>query len=248
MKATSRPIAPGARIYACVLRHVRRAPLRNEFTYRTVLWLIDLDHVPHLPGPARLLAGFRSADHLGDPRLSLRRNVDAYLRAEGVDLDGGRVLMLTAPRAFGHVFNPLTVYWCHDAAGTLACVIAEVHNTYGGRHRYLLRPDEAGRAAADKVFYVSPFYPAAGSYRMSLPEPGEHLDLSIRYQPPDSAPFTAVLRGVGAPASLRAVLRHAWRQPCPTLLTAARIRMQGIRLYLRGLPVTPRQNTATRPR
>ncbi|HEY3871117.1 MAG TPA: DUF1365 family protein [Actinocrinis sp.] len=238
---------PGARIYDCEIRHVRREPVRNDFTYRSILWLIDLDRIPRLPGPLRLLAEFRPADHAGDPTLSLRRNVEAYLTDEGTDLHGGQVLMLTAARAFGHVFNPLTVYWCHDPAGNLACVIAEVHNTYGGRHRYLLRPDAAGRAEVDKAFYVSPFYPAAGHYRMSLPEPGDALDLTIRYDPPGAAVFTAVLRGRAVPATPMAVLRRALRQPSPTLLTAARIRAQGVKLYLRGLPITPRPAPSEAP-
>jgi DUF1365 family protein len=243
--ATDERTTEHARIYDCALRHVRHGPVRNAFTYRILLWLIDLDHIPRLPGPLRMLAQFRSADHAGDRRLSLRRNLEMYLADEGIDLRGGRVLMLTAPRSFGHVFNPLTVYWCHDATDELACVIAEVHNTYGGRHRYLLHPDKAGRTGTDKDFYVSPFYPAAGRYHMALPEPGEHLDLAIRYQPPAGAPFAATLRGRSAPATPGAVLRRALRQPCPTALTAARIKVQGIKLYLRGLPLTPRVNEAS---
>ena len=66
--------------------------------------------------------------------------------------------MLTNARVLGHVFNPLTVYWCHHPDGTLACVVAEVHNTYGERHCYLLRTDAAGRARTAKEFYVSPFF------------------------------------------------------------------------------------------
>jgi cyclopropane fatty-acyl-phospholipid synthase-like methyltransferase/DUF1365 family protein len=239
--------APGthpARIYDCTVRHVRREPVHNDFTYRTVMWLVDLDRLPQLPGPSRMLAEFRPADHLGDPKLSLRRNIDGFLADHGIDLHGGRVLMLAAARSFGHVFNPLTVYWCRDADGRPACVIAEVHNTYGGRHRYLLRPDESGRAETDKDFYVSPFFPVAGHYRMSLPEPGDELALSIRYAPPDAPPFTAVLRGRGERATPAAVLGHALRQPCPTLLAAARIRLQGVKLYLRGLPVVPRKATS----
>jgi hypothetical protein len=158
-----------ARIYHCAVRHVRRDPVRNDFTYRTVMWLVDLDRIPRLPGPLRLLAEFRPADHAGDPRRGLRNNVESFLAGEGIDLRGGRVLMLAAARSFGHVFNPLTVYWCHEETGRLACVIAEVHNTYGGRHRYLLRPDEAGRAEVGKEFCVSPFYPVAGRYAMNRP-------------------------------------------------------------------------------
>ena len=52
--------------------------------------------------------------------------------------------MLTHARVLGYVFNPLTVFWCHDPAGAPVCVVAEVHNTYGERHRYLLRPGRAG--------------------------------------------------------------------------------------------------------
>ncbi|HTJ67845.1 MAG TPA: DUF1365 domain-containing protein [Actinospica sp.] len=226
-----------ARIYDCTVRHVRREPVRNDFTYRSVMWLVDLDRLPRFPRALRMFAEFRAADHVGDPALSLRRNVDRYLAEQGVDIDGGRVLMLTGARAFGYVFNPITVYWCHAADGGLACVIAEVHNTYGGRHRYLLRTDDLGRAETKKEFFVSPFYPASGHYRMSVPEPDDELKLSIRYEPPDGAPFAAVLRGRAEPATVGAMMRHALRQPSSTLLGAARIRVQGIKLFLRGLPV-----------
>lgn len=229
-----------AALYVCRLRHVRQAPIRNDFTYRTYLWLIDLDRPPRLPRPLRLLAGFRAADHLGDPSLSLRENVDRYLAEHGIDLRGGRVLMLAGARVFGYVFNPLSVYWCHDRDGGLACVIAEVHNTYGQRHCYLLKPDELGWADADKKFYVSPFIPVEGSYRMLLPEPGERLSLSIRLDLPDRAPFIATLRGTRRPATPWNLLRTAMRLPLAPHLVSARIRVQGVKLYLRGLKVVPR--------
>ena len=96
--------------------------------------------------------------------------------------------MLTNARSLGYVFNPLTLYWCHDRCGCeLVCVVAEVHNTYKQRHRYLLRTDDAGRVDTAKEFYVSPFYPVDGSYRMSLPEPGEQLAITITLHRPGSA-------------------------------------------------------------
>ncbi|MDJ0429145.1 DUF1365 family protein, partial [Rhodococcus fascians] len=69
----------------------------------------------------------------------------------------GTVTALLNARVLGYVFNPLSVYWCHDVDGSLRCVIAEVHNTYGQRHSYLIRPDGSDRAEVDKQFYVSPF-------------------------------------------------------------------------------------------
>jgi DUF1365 family protein len=222
-----------ARIYEVTISHARSAPLRNVFRYRSYLWLVDLDHLPRV----RLLAGFLARDHLGDPRASIRANLDRFLAARGVDLGGGRVTMLAHARVLGYVFNPLTVYWCHRPDGTLACVVAEVHNTYRQRHAYLL-PDV--RADVPKRFYVSPFYPVDGRYRMSLPEPDATLSLSVRLDRPDGHSFAASVRGRAVPATRRELLHAAVRHPWSTAAVSVRIRWQGVRLYRRGLPVIPR--------
>jgi uncharacterized protein len=227
-------------IYQCRLRHVRAAPVRHVFMHRTWMWLVDIDALPVLPRPARWLARFESRDHLGDPAATIRQNVDGFLAVHGVDVSGGRVLMLTHARSAGQVFNPLTVYWCYDAAGTLSCVLAEVHNTYGERHCYLLRADPRGRATVAKRFYVSPFYEVAGQYRMSLPEPGEHLTLTMTLHPPGGPPFAAQLRGDRRAGTWQGLLRAWARRPCPALSGLLLIRGHGIWLYLRGLPVVPR--------
>ena len=71
-----RRLAPGAALYDCRITHTRLAPLRNAFTYRAYLWLVDLDDLPRLAPGLRLLAGFRSRDHLGDPGRPIRENLD----------------------------------------------------------------------------------------------------------------------------------------------------------------------------
>ena len=225
-----------AQIYEVTISHARSAPLRNVFRYRSYLWLVDLDHLPR----ARPLARFRARDHLGDPQASIRANLDRFLAARDVDLGGGRVTMLAHARVLGYVFNPLTVYWCHRPDGTLACVVAEVHNTYRERHAYLLRTDERGRAEVPKQFYVSPFYPVDGRYRMSLPEPDGRLALSVVLDRPDGHSFIAGVRGRAVPATARALIGAAARHPWSTAAVAARIRWQGVQLYLRGLRVVPR--------
>lgn len=219
------------------IRHVRRAPLHHEFSYRSYSWLVDLDRLPRLPA----CAGFRARDHLGEPGAGIRANVDGYLAAHGIDLAGGRVLMLANARVLGFVFNPLTVYWCHPAGGAPACVIAEVHNTYGGRHRYLLRTDAAGNATVAKTFYVSPFHPVAGHYRLHLPEPTDRLAAVVSLHDPAGTPvFTATMTGPVRAATTRTVLWTLLTAPLAPQLVALRIRWQGIRLWSRGLPVIPR--------
>ena len=145
--------------------HRRPGPVRHAFRHRIYLWLIDLDSVPRQPGYLRPFAHFSSEDHLGAPHLTIKANIENYLALNGVDLgDRGRVLMLGSARVLGHVFDPLTVFWCYDSSGRLACIIAEVHNTYGERHAYLLHPDEAGIAVTAKDFHVSPFFDVTGTY------------------------------------------------------------------------------------
>ena len=220
-----------ARLYQCRITHARAAPIRNVFSYRGYLWLVDLDRLPR----ARLLTGFSARDHLGDPRRGIRDNLDRFLAGRGVDRPH-RVMMLANPRVLGYVFNPLTVYWCHRADGTLACVVAEVHNTYGQRHAYLLHTDDRGRAQVPKEFYVSPYYPVDGRYRMSLPSPDARLALSVVLDRPDGPPFSASVRGRSVPATARALTGAG----LSTAAVAARIRWQGYKLYLRGLRPAPR--------
>jgi DUF1365 family protein len=228
-------------LYLSEVRHVRTQPIRHAFSYGTYLWFVDLDELPR----RRWLASFEARDHLGDPGRSIRRNVEEFLAGRDIDLGGGRIWMLANARAFGYVFNPLSVYWCHRADGTLAAVIAEVHNTYGGRHCYLLHTDERGRAGVDKTFYVSPFFAVDGAYTMSLPEPGDRLALTVALDRDGGRPFVATLRGRRRRATTATLLAAFLRHPFVTLVVSARIRVQGIRLYLRGLPVVPRTRTCS---
>ncbi|WP_433894502.1 DUF1365 domain-containing protein [Streptomyces sp. CA-111067] len=227
-------------LYDCVIGHARTGPVRHSFRFRTYLWLVDVDRLPRLPRLLRPLAGFRSRDHFGGGAPSIRAGLDRFLAARGAEPVTGRVLMLAHARVLGHVFNPLTVYWCHDADGTPREVVAEVHNTYGERHCYLLHPDERGRADTAKEFYVSPFFPVDGDYRMRLPAPGERLSLTVRLDREGGTPFTATVSGRRQPASTAGLLRAAVRHPWSTLMVSAGIRLHGAVLYMRGLPVRPR--------
>ncbi|WTW98965.1 DUF1365 domain-containing protein [Streptomycetaceae bacterium NBC_01309] len=234
-------------LYVGHIVHVRRRPILRVFRHRMTVWLVDLDHIPELPRWLRPLAAFRAEDHSGSPDRGIRANIDAWLASRDIDLRNGRILMLAVPRVLGHCFNPLTVYWCHDADGSLVCVVAEVSNTYGERHCYVVPPFHGQPADLDKEFYVSPFFETDGRYRMHLPAPGKHLSLTVSLLGDDGALLTSVLRGrrrVDTPA------RMALATALMPQRISALIRLHGIRLWLRGLPVVPRiphrANTAER--
>lgn len=222
-------------IYDVLITHTRRELIDRAFHHRAYMWLVDLDELPRLPWWVRPFARFEARDHLGSPERSIRENLDAWLADRGIELDGGQVLMLANARVLGHVFNPLSVYWCHDASGALVCVVAEVHNTYGGRHCYLLRTDEQGRASVGKEFYVSPFLEVDGHYVMRLPEPGDQLSVTIALRQNGKTTFSATMKGTRSTG-----LRMLLKRPLMPQRVSALIRRHGIALYLRRLPIVPR--------
>ena len=238
-------------LYDVRIAHTRSAPVRNSFSYRGHLWLVDLDDVAAgrltqgrpLPRWLRAQARFDATDHLGDPARSIKANVVAFARLHGVE-DVARVVMLASARTgagrASYVFNPLSTHWCYRADGSLACLVAEVHNTYGERHAYLLRPDDAGHAEADKTFYVSPFFAVDGRYRMRFSAPADRLSITMALQRGGTTPFTARVSGTARPATRRRVLAATVRQPMMSLRFALLIRLQGVNLWLHRLPVIAR--------
>lgn len=234
-------------LFACTLTHERMERVRHRFSYPLQLWLVDLDDVPRPWWPLRALVSFRAADHLGDPRQSIRTNVERFAGLNGFDLQGGKILMLAQARALGYVFDPVSVFWCHGGDGALRCLIAEVRNTYGERHCYLLQPDAAGRATADKALYVSPMFPVDGRYLMRFTLGQDSVALSMVLRRPDGprtssmhTALTATLRGRRVPPGLPTALAVA-RRPLAAYRTAALIYLESRRLRRKGLPLLRRR-------
>jgi uncharacterized protein len=233
-----------AALYRTRITHLRRAPVHHYFEHCGYSWYVDIDDLPRLPRWLRPFARFRACDHFWAPEHgrddSLRQRIDAFLAERGIDLAGGRITALMQARVLGYVFNPLTLYWCHDADGVLRHIVAEVHNTYGGRHGYLLPPHGDQPAMVRKRLYVSPFNDVDGYYLVHAPKPGPELDVRISLHRDNQPAFVATLRGTRRKAGVGEVLRLQVVAPLAPLVGALGIRFQGITLWLRRVPVVPR--------
>jgi DUF1365 family protein len=234
-------------IYAGRLVHVRQWPVRRVFRHDLRWWLVDLDDPQPVPWWLRPFARFHPADHLGRPDLPIRRNVELWLAERGVRLDGGTIHMLAVPRVLGYAFNPLTLFWCHGPDGALRHVVAEVSNTYGERHCYLLEPGEDGRAETGKRFYVSPFLGLDGAYRMRLPMPGDRLAVAVTFVQEGRPALTATLTGPRIRSDVLGMAAAVLHRPLAPHWVSLLIRWHGIRLWLDGLPVVPRRAGSRRP-
>lgn len=230
------------------IMHARRGAWPHRF--RT-----SADHLLLAPQTARpprglsldrfnLLALHRR-DH-GGPRGTGRGSDWAWARFNeaGLPPQPGRVLaLLTQPRFLGYWFAPVS-FWMLIEGDTLRAVIAEVNNTFGQRHSYLLlRPDLAPitadtRLTVHKVFHVSPFQDVAGEYRFRFAlRPGS---LSIRISQIDGeAGVDTAMMGPLLPLTSRAILGSVLRRPGGALRVIAQIYWQALRLKIKGAGYRP---------
>ncbi len=232
-------VAPA--VVDAVVQHTRTRPFRHEFRYRTPQWLVDVDR-PNAAFPrwARVFASVRTKDHFGPDNAPLAVKVRDFLDAQGTGWTAHRVLMLTNATCLGYVFDPITVYFVYDGAGQPEGVLAEVHNTYGERHCYVLRPDPHGRSDVAKEFYVSPFFDVSGTYEIRCRLTPDRVGVSVTLTRSERPVFVASVDGRLSPASNRAVARTVLRHPLTPQRVAFLIRWQAFRLWLRRLPIQPR--------
>lgn len=233
-------------LYEGHVEHARLVEPRGSFRHSAYMWYIDLDELDELGRSLRLLGvdrpgvhGIRRHDHLGDPARTIRGNVTAYLAEQGITVPPVQITLLTNARVFGHVFNPLSVFYCRWDDGPGGHVVVEVSNTHGERHCYLVEPDPDGRCQAPKSFYVSPFLAVEGTYSLRVPEPGADLDVRIDLEQHGRPAFAAKLSGHRLPLSDRVLLRMLLRHPLMTWQVSALIRRHGVRLWSRGVTIVP---------
>jgi uncharacterized protein len=236
-------------LYVGDVRHRRRRPTAHAFRYRTYHVLLDLDELPELDRQVRgfgygrrALTTFRDTDHFGTQDVPVRAKLERWLESQGVELPAGPVRVLTNLRVLGHVFNPVSWWYCYRPDGELALVVAEVNNTFGESHGYVLddlRPGAGGTLTAEaaKVFHVSPFLPIAGlQYRFTVVPPAQRVLAHIDVDDADGAMFDATQTGRRVSLTSGSLAKVLLTHPLVTLHTVLRIHLQALRLWRRRVP------------
>jgi DUF1365 family protein len=160
-------------LYTAYIFHKRHHPKTHCFEHRGFYILVDIDDLENLESLLFSynrfnLFSFFDKDH-GD---RLGGNLRAWaldkLERSGVNDFNGEILLQTFPRVLGHVFNPVSFWFCKSSDKIIA-IICEVNNTFGESHCYVLtdRPDE-NIHQIHKEFHVSPFYDVQGYYQFDF--------------------------------------------------------------------------------
>ncbi len=240
-------------LYTTLVTHTRTRPRRHALAYRLPYLLLDLDAMPGAALFSRNrfnLFSLYERDH-GGGTLPLRAWVRARLDEAGLHEAGARITLLTLPRFLGLGFNPLSLFFCHNAEGALCAVLYEVNNTFGQRHGYLC-PVAPGAAAplrhtAEKCFYVSPFMDMGLRYRFTLTPPGEAVGLHIAVEDEAGTLLRATLAGARQPLTDAALLRAALAYPLLSVKVLAAIYWEALRIWLKGIRLRPRPPAPAAP-
>jgi DUF1365 family protein len=239
------------------VRHRRATPFTYELEHDVFYLALDLGELDEvdrrlhlLRRNRRWLVAFRDGDHLLPPARDVNADVRALLRAEGEAADAWQITLVAYPRVLGYVFNPASFFLCRDVAGTLRVVIVEVHNTFGERHLYVLRPAGAARGAAQgaaaaeapftasmpKDFFVSPFISADGRYAVHVRDDTHGLRLSIALRQDGDLTLSTSLVLRRRRLTDGALLRTLLRYPALPQRTILLIHLHALRLWRKGAP------------
>jgi DUF1365 family protein len=234
---------PQNAIYVGSVFHERHRPFSHKLKYRVFAYFLDLDTLENLDQTRRWfsfnrfnLCSIHNRDHGPSDGTALRPWIESAARSKGLDVSESRIFMLSFPRLWGYVFNPLTIFFCYGQDAQLHAILYQVKNTFGEQHGYFLPVSQSNKIAQDcqKVFHVSPFIEMDCEYQFRLSPPDETLNIAIHQFVKEGKMLTAVWTGArhdfSDPEILKALLHH----PLMTFKVIAGIHWEAIKLLIKG--------------
>ncbi len=257
-----------SRLFEGFVEHNRFHPVDHNLRYGMYVYAIDLNDLPQLDRRLPLFGYNRrrpvslwDVDYLDRGKAPLRKKLDAlltpYVSPEAVD----QAILVTAPRYLGYVFNPVNFYFCFGSDQNPVVVVAEVNNTFGERHAYVLPVDNSGgrsfplKFTAKKKFHVSPFNDTEGQYRFVFNDIRQNLDINITLERDSQPILDARLQGQPRPLTAVEHVKTLLKHPLIPHLTIPRIYKEAYKLrfakklfyYAKPAPKDPMTQRRTPP-
>ncbi|WP_280192006.1 DUF1365 domain-containing protein [Delftia sp. PS-11] len=223
--------------------HRRLRPAEHAFRYRGYFLMLPMRSLCRQPSAAlrRNRFGwlsFHDRDH-GDGGADALSWFEQLLHSEGIADADGEIWLHTFPRVLGYVFKPVSFWYAHRADGSLAAVVAEVNNTFGERHAYLLAGPDLGwgtTQVADKCFHVSPFCTVQGEYRFRFERTADRTLVRVDLHDDAGPLLQTSVGGALEPLDAASVRRAFFGTPLMTLAVIVRIHWQALRLWAKRVP------------
>jgi cyclopropane-fatty-acyl-phospholipid synthase len=240
-----------SKLYWGEVSHLRSIPKEHSFSYPIFTFALDLDELPSIAVPPRLFAlnkgalfSVREQDYLEETseaysdKNPLRFKVHECLRKHGITQSPAKITLLTMPRYFGYVFNPVSFFVCQDASARVVALLTQVNNTFGDTHLYPLVCSSPSEFPCTwnfpKEFFVSPFFAVEGEYSLTLEKLDTEFAIRVDLIKDGSLLFSGRLHGRGDDLTRSRILGTLRRYPITSLLTMPRIHHQALNLYRRA--------------
>ncbi len=207
------------------------------------MFAIDLDELKNIASRIPFFSrnrwnvySFHERDHLNLGLPTLKENIEAYIHEQNAQLPAvQRIVLVTLPRVFGYIFNPVSFYFCHDKEENLICSIVEVGNTFREKKLYFLENKDGNGAfhlLTQKMFYVSPFMDLDLKFDFHLASPGERLDIRIDDLDATGLMLTSHLGGIQKPLTMKSLLWMSCKYPLVTLKVIFLIYWQALKIWM----------------
>ncbi len=240
-------------IYTGHVAHVR--PGKHRLRYPVFMLTLDLDDVPSdlkfLKHNRGALFSVFDRDHAAKRDAPLKPQIEAKLRKAGIAWNGGRIVLLTMPRLFNYVFNPLSVYFCYRRDGSVAALVHEVSNTFGESHFYVLPPRVGTNGtitqSCAKEFFVSPFLESGLNYEFNITPPGERVAVAMLVRRAEEIALTASFAGAHRELTDAQLFRVWLGNPLMTFKVIAGIHWEALQMWLKGVRFLGRRGQSPRP-
>ena len=227
--------------------HKRTRPREHGFNYNVYYLSLPMqDTPPAMRGIFSVdrfnLLSFLQRDH------GLRDGSDSAdwakqtLARFGQGADVAHLVLITMPRVLGYVFNPVSFWLGFNAQGALRSAIAEVNNTFGETHSYVLAKGDGSEIGPEdwittsKDFHVSPFFAVEGSYRFRIVPQADKIGIFIDHYGADGELLLlTAMHGPLVPMTRTQLWRAFLSIPLVTVKVIALIHFEAFRLIFKKI-------------
>ncbi|WP_373921753.1 DUF1365 domain-containing protein [Undibacterium cyanobacteriorum] len=230
--------------------HERFAPKGHKFVYPIFALRLDLNELEESPASfnsfvfginKKRLLSLRIQDYGPRDGTSLINWANSVLHKHGLNAPK-RIELHTMPRLFGYAFNPISIWYCYDESDQLVSVIAEVNNTFGEHHFYVLRDEfhsaisSQSQLCSVKAMHVSPFCEVKGHYEFQFKDSNKHAVVHIDYYQEKKIVIKTAMASRKVNFTSIELLKAFTKQPFLTMGVFWRIHWQAFLLWLKGVP------------
>lgn len=217
--------------------HERLRPFKHRFIYKMFYLKFPIDQLDKMKGPVFSLDkfnlfSFHTKDYLDGSTRPVREKITEILASEGIQVKG-EIILQTIPRILGYGFNPVSFWYIYGENSKLEAILAEVNNTFGDRHYYLMQGFvEYKKITTSKVFHVSPFFGIEGEYEFTFTP--KNVDIDYLDKKSNQYFFKSAYTQIKTHEfNTLNLLKMFFKFPLMTFLITGRIHWQALKLFLK---------------